>query len=46
MSKAQYSKQYKVSRPTIDRWITNGDLEVENVSGVDYILIPQHENSD
>lgn len=39
MSKSEYSKKYDVSRPLIDRMIERGELEVERISGVDYIKL-------
>ena len=39
MSKSEYSKQYGISRPTIDKKIENGELVVEVISGVEYVKI-------
>jgi hypothetical protein len=39
MSKSEYSKQYRVNRPTIDKLIKDGELIVEQISGTDYIRI-------
>jgi len=39
MSKSEYSKQYRMSRPTIDKKIENGELVVEVISGVEYVKI-------
>jgi len=39
MSKSEYSKQYGISRPTVDKKIENGELVVEVISGVEYVKI-------
>jgi hypothetical protein len=39
MSKSEYSKAYNIARPTIDKMIDNGDLHVEEISGIHYIKI-------
>ena len=39
LSKSDYAKRYNKSRPTIDKMIESGQLEVEEISGVDYIKI-------
>ena len=41
MSKSNYSKQYGISRPTIDKRIENGELVVEHIDGTDYIVLPR-----
>ena len=39
MSKSNYSKQYNISRPTIDQRIKDGLLAIERIDGVDYIKL-------
>lgn len=39
LSKSEFSKRYNKSRPTIDKMIESGELEVEEISGTDYIRI-------
>lgn len=39
MSKSEYSRQYKISRPKIDEMINNGQLSVEEISGTHFIKI-------
>ena len=39
LSKSDYSKQYKISRPTIDRMIESGELAVEEISGTHFIKV-------
>ena len=39
MKKKEYSIQYGISRPTIDKMIKDGDLCVERISGTDYIKL-------
>lgn len=39
MNKQEYSKQYGISRPTIDKKIKDGELVVERISGIDYIRL-------
>ena len=39
MSKSNYSKQYGISRPTLDKRIESGDVVVEHIDGVDYIRL-------
>ena len=39
MSKADYSKKYLVSRPTVDTRIKEGKLAVELISGTEYIKV-------
>ena len=39
MKKSNYAKKYNVSRPTLDKLIENGELNVERIDGVDYVKI-------
>lgn len=39
MKKVDYAKQYNLSRPTIDKKINDGDLQVERIGTTDYIKI-------
>lgn len=39
MSKSEYSKTHNIARPTIDKMIEDGDLSVEEISGIHYIKI-------
>ena len=39
MSKSEYSKQYRISRPTIDKMINEGKLKVEEISGTHFIKV-------
>ena len=39
MSKSEYSKKHKISRPMIDKMIEDGELSVEEISGKHYIKI-------
>lgn len=39
ISKSNYSKKNKISRPTIDKLINEGLLPIERIDGVDYIKI-------
>jgi len=39
VSKTEYSKRYKLNRVRLDIMIENGDLQVERISGTDYILL-------
>ena len=39
MTKSDYAKKYNVSRPTIDKYIEEGRLVVEQISGTDYIRL-------
>lgn len=41
ISKSDYAKRYNKSRPTIDKMIESGLLEVEEISGIDYIKLPK-----
>jgi len=39
ISKSEYSKRYNLNRVRIDKMIESGDLSVERISGVDYIVL-------
>ncbi len=39
MSKSKYSREYRISRPTIDDMIENGLLDVERIDDTDYIKL-------
>lgn len=39
MSKSDYSKKYGINRVKIDKLIEEGELHIERISGVDYILL-------
>lgn len=39
VSKMEYSKRYNVNRVRVDIMIESGDLSVERISGVDYIVL-------
>jgi hypothetical protein len=39
VSKMEYSKRYCVNRVRIDIMIESGELHVERISGVDYIML-------
>lgn len=39
MTKSDYSKKYNISRPTIDKYIEDGKLAVERISGIDFIKL-------
>jgi len=39
MSKSEYSKAYNVNRVRIDKLIESGEISVERISGVDYIVL-------
>ncbi len=39
VTKMEYSRRYRISRPTIDRMIRDGELPTEMICGVDYIKI-------
>jgi len=39
MSKSEYSKKYGLNRPKIDKMINEGELSVEEISGIQYIKL-------
>jgi hypothetical protein len=39
INKKDYSKKYGINRVAIDKKIENGELVVEQISGVDYIRL-------
>ena len=41
MKKQNYAKQYGVSRPTLDKMISDGLVSVEHIDGTDYIVLPR-----
>ena len=41
MKKQNSAKQYGVSRPTLDKMISDGLVSVEHIDGTDYIVLPR-----
>ena len=41
MKKQNYAKHYCVSRPTLDKMISDGLVSVEHIDGTDYIVLPR-----
>ena len=41
MKKQNYAKHYGVSRPTLDKMISDGLVSVEHIDGTDYIVLPR-----
>lgn len=39
MKKSNYAKKYNVSRPTLDKMISDGLVSVEHIDGTDYIVL-------
>ena len=39
MKKQNYAKHYGVSRPTLDKMISDGLVSVEHIDGTDYIVL-------